>query len=164
MARKISISGTEQRRQLRDLRRLSPDVSAKLVAPKAQQENPFGKAIGNVMAYSIVGDLIDRSTDFDLNWVLLQISTTRMIAAMMSLEGMAEGGCEGIFGYEERAERGHQGLHSGGGIGQQKCGEIDRGLHVFSPMFTNIMYSMLKSGIQLLYQTAIPLINSSRGP
>ena len=42
------------------------------------------------MAYSIVGDLIDRSTDFDLNWVLLQISTTRMIAAtakaMMSFE------------------------------------------------------------------------------
>ena len=90
MARKISISGTERRRQLRDLRRLSPDVSAKFVAPKGRQDNPFGKAIGNVMAYSIVGDLIDRSTDFDLNWVLLQISTTRMIAAtakaMMSFE------------------------------------------------------------------------------
>ena len=42
------------------------------------------------MAYSTVDDLIDRSTDFDLNWVLLQISTTRMIAAtakaMMSFE------------------------------------------------------------------------------
>ena len=90
MARKISISGTERRRQLRDLRQLSPDVSAKFVAPKGRQDNPFGKAIGNVMAYSIVGDLIDRSTDFDLNWVLLQISTTRMIAAtakaMMSFE------------------------------------------------------------------------------
>ena len=46
------------------------------------------------MAYSIVGDLIDRSTDFDLNWVLLQISTARMIAAtakaMMSFEVNAE--------------------------------------------------------------------------
>ena len=94
MARKISASGSERRRQLRQLRQLSPDVSAKFVAPKAQQDNPFGKAIGNVMAYSIVGDLIDRSTDFDLNWVLLQISTARMIAAtakaMMSFEVNAE--------------------------------------------------------------------------
>ena len=94
MARKISTSGSERRRQLRELRQLPPDVSAKFESPRAQEDNPFGKAIGNVMAHSIMGDLIDRSMEFDLNWVLLQISTTRMIAAtakaMMSFEANAE--------------------------------------------------------------------------
>ena len=62
---------------MRQLRKLSPDVSAK----SEQREDPSGKAIGNVVTYSVVGDLIDRSTEFDLNWVLLQITTTRVIAA-----------------------------------------------------------------------------------
>ena len=85
LTEKISTSGTERRKQLQQLRKLSPDVSAKFVPAKFEQrEDPFGKAIGNVVTYSVVGDLIDRSTDFDLNWVLLQITTARVIAATAS--------------------------------------------------------------------------------
>ena len=75
---KISATGTDRRGQLRQLRKLSPAVSAKC---KQQGDDPFGEAIGNAVTYSVFGDLIDRSADFDLNWVLLQITTTRMISA-----------------------------------------------------------------------------------
>lgn len=80
LTKKISVSGNLRRKELKELRKLSPDVSDKFVNENPDS-NPMGRAVGEVMKWSIIGDMTDRGREFNLNFVLLQISGTRMIAA-----------------------------------------------------------------------------------
>lgn len=94
MAGKLSKSGTIRRKQLLELRKLSPDVSDKFVPP-SKKGDPFGKAIGGVVAWDIITDMADRGNTFDLNFVLIQITACRMIAAT----------AKALIPFENNAER-----------------------------------------------------------
>ena len=79
MAKKMSESGNVRRRELTKLRKLSPDVSDKFISEK--EDVPFGKAIGESVKWRIIGDMADRTRDFDLNFILLQIAACQLISS-----------------------------------------------------------------------------------
>jgi len=79
-ATKISQTGNKRKKELKELRKLSPDVSDKFVNENPD-DDPMVKAIGEVMTWKIIGDMTDRGRKFDLNFAMLQIVATRVIAA-----------------------------------------------------------------------------------
>ena len=78
LADRICASGSSRRGELAGgLRGLSPAVTGSHRAPP----NPLGRAIGDVAKWSIVSELMERGDEFNLNFALLQVTLTGVIAA-----------------------------------------------------------------------------------